>query len=252
MMRWTMGALALFALSGCPGFGDKTLAELEGISEGVTYHADIRPIVEQHCFPCHNDPPGFGAPNALATYDQASAFARRIEVRAVQEGTMPPGGGTMSDQEKALISAWVAAGAPEGIPGSEPDMAPEVDMAPDPDMGPVVDMDPNADQGPDMAPPPPPTWDDDVTPIMAGSCAFPGCHGGEMPSSNLDLTTYAGFTAGGFGGDLTGDGDPARSGLIDRLRARDGLPLMPQGGPMLDEADIVLIENWIAAGAPEN
>ena len=251
MMRWTMGGLALIALSGCPGFGDKTLAELEGIDDVVTYHAEIRPILEERCFPCHTDPPKFGAPNALANYQQALAFDQRIVVRAVQEGTMPPGGG-MTDEEKALISAWVAAGSPEGDPAAGPDMGVEVDMAPEPDMGPVVDMDPGADMRPDMGPPPPPTWDDDIQPIMDQSCAFPGCHGGGMPSSNLDLTGYAGFIAGGFGGDLTGEGDPARSGFVDRLRERDGLPLMPQGGPPLDEAVIVMIEDWIAAGFPEN
>ncbi len=249
MMRWTMGGLALLALSGCPGFGDKTLAELEGISDDVTYHADIRPILEARCFPCHTDPPKFGAPNPIANYDQAFGTSQRILVRAVQEGTMPPGGG-VTGEEKALIEAWVSAGAPEGDPAAGPDMAIEPDMA-EPDAGPDdlgVDMDPSVD----MAPPAPPTWDDDVRPVMDMSCAFPGCHGGGMPSSNLDLTTYAGFIAGGFGGDLTGEGDPARSGFVDRLRARDGLPLMPQGGPSLDEDIIVMIETWIAAGFPEN
>lgn len=165
---------------------------------------------------------------------------------------MPPGGG-MPDGEKALISAWVSAGAPEGDlivqdEGIEPDAAP--------DMGPVQDMDLRMDAGPDggeadMAPPPPPTWDDDVSPVMADNCAFPGCHGGGMPSSDLDLTTYAGYEQGGFSGDLTGGGDPAASMMIDRLRARGGLPLMPQGGPSLDEDTIQMIETWIAAGSPE-
>lgn len=251
MMRWTMGALALLALSGCPGFGDKTAAELAGITDEVTYHADIRPILETHCTSCHGAPPRFGAPNSLVEYAQARGLANRIQVRAVQEGSMPPGGG-LSDAEKGLIDAWISGGLAEGVAGVELDMAPEPDMAPEVDMGPVVDMDPNADMGPDMAPPPPPTWDGDIVPIMEANCAFPGCHGGGMPASNLDLTSYAGFTAGGFGGDLTGGGDPTRSGLIDRLRARDGLPLMPQGGPALDDADIELCEAWIAAGAPEN
>ncbi len=250
MLRWMMASVALLALSGCPGFGDKTLAELEGIGGDVTYHADIRPIIEARCFPCHTDPAKFGAPNPLANYEQAAAFANRMDIRVVQEGTMPPGGGVL-DEEKALISAWVQAGAPEGtaLDMGPPDLGPDMAPDPEPDMGPEVDMDPEA---PDMAPPPPPTWDDDVQPVMDASCAFPGCHGGAMPQSNLDLTTYAGFLAGGFGGDLTGDGDPARSGLVDRLRARDGLPLMPQGGPPLDEPVIEMIEAWIAAGAPEN
>lgn len=254
MMRWTMATLALLALSGCPGFGDKTLAELEGVGGDVTYHADIRPIIEARCFPCHTSPPKFGAPNPLDSYDLAVTFANRIHARAVLEGTMPPGGG-VSDAEKARIAAWIQAGTPEGtVPedmGVEPDVAVDMTPDPEPDMGPEVDMDPEA---PDMAPPPPPppTWDDDVSPVMDANCAFPGCHGGGAPQSNLDLTTYDGYIQGGFGGDLTGGGDPARSGLVDRLRARDGLPLMPQNGTMLDEPVIEMIEEWIAAGSPEN
>lgn len=257
MLRWTTLVAALALLSGCPGFGDKTLAELEGIGDTpVTYNADIRPILEARCVTCHSDPPRFGAPNALTTYATASAFAQRIFVRVVQEGTMPPGGG-VPESEQALIEVWVQSGAPEGE-ADAPDLGPDLDAGPDPepdmqpgrDQGPVVDMDPNADAAPDMMAPPP-TWNDDVAPVMDQNCAFPGCHGGANPQSNLDLSTYAGYLAGGFGGDLTGGGDPAQSGLVDRLRARDGLPLMPQGGPMLPEETIQMIEAWIAAGSPE-
>lgn len=257
--RWLCAGLMLTGLAGCPGFGDQTLAELEGV-EGVTYEGEIKALIEARCFPCHTAPPKFGAPNSLDGYDDAAAFAARMQARAVDEASMPPGA-PLPDEDKALISAWVAAGAPQGTPGQDmdaPDLGPG-DMAPGDmtplDMGPMRDMDPDADQGPDGGPmpdigAPPPTWNDDVQPIMAMWCAFPGCHGGS-PSAQLDLSTYAGFVEGGISGDLTGGGDPDDSLFMDRLRARNGFPVMPQGGPMLSDPELQLIEAWITAGHPE-
>lgn len=52
-------------------------------------------------------------------------------------------------------------------------------------------------------------------------------------------------------------GDPAASALIKALRGLapfDGsrFPRMPTGGPYVNEADIVFIEQWIRDGAPAN
>lgn len=256
--RWLIAGLMLTGLAGCPGFGDQTLAELEGV-EGVTYEGEIRGLIEARCFPCHTNPPKFGAPNSLAGFEDAAALASRMQARAVDEATMPPGS-PLPDEDKALIAAWVAAGAPQGTPGQDMDLldAGPVDMAPR-DQGPMLDMDPAGDLGPevdggpmpDMGPPPP-TWNDDVQPIMNQNCAFAGCHGGGAPSAQLDLSSYADFEDGGISGDLTGGGDPADSLLIDRLRARNGFPIMPQGSrDGLPEDQIQLIEAWIAAGHPE-
>ena len=113
MFRWKLLVTLALSLPGCPGFGDKTLAELEGITEVPTYEADIKPILATYCTGCHADPPAAGAPQPLITYDQAVADAERIRVRSVQLGDMPPGGG-MADNDRALLEAWVLNGAPEG------------------------------------------------------------------------------------------------------------------------------------------
>lgn len=250
LLRWLLTVTAVTSFTGCPGFGDQTLAEIEGIDETVTYEGEIATLIERRCLVCHRDPPVAGAPNSLATYEDAARFAPRMKARAVDEGTMPPGA-PLPDDERALIAAWVAAGAPRGTP--MPDMA-MPDSGPDRDLGPDMepaDLGPDTDLGPDPDLGPPPTWNDDIAPLIVQNCAIQVCHGGATPFGDLDLSTYAGFERGGFSGDLTGGGDPADSLLIDRLRARDGFPVMPQGGPMLPDATIRTFEAWIAAGHPE-
>ena len=39
---------------------------------------------------------------------------------------------------------------------------------------------------------------------MEARCSFAGCHGGNVPSAQLDLTTYEGYLAGGVSGNITG------------------------------------------------
>lgn len=249
-LRAALAATLIVGVTGCPGFGDKTLAELEGIDDAVTYEGEIAALLEQRCTVCHRDPPIAGAPNSLATYEDAVTWAARIKARVVDEGTMPPGA-PLPDSERALLAAWISAGTPRGTPpadmGAVVDLGP--DMAPPADMGP--DMDPGADLGPEPDLGPPPTWAGDIAPVIVQSCAVQVCHGGATPFGGLDLSTYQGFLDGGVSGDLTGGGDPRDSLLIDRLRARDGFPVMPQGGPMLPEETLRLFEAWIAAGHPE-
>lgn len=251
MLRWLLAGVAVFFCTACPGFGDKTLEDLVGGGdEPVTYEGHVKDILARHCWSCHGVNRCCGAPYSFADFTSASSVAERIVQRASVEGTMPPGGGAVTDEEKLRLQQWLAAGTPEGMAvgdqGPAPDMAPPVDMAIPPDEGPPTDGD-----APDMPPPAAPTWDEDIVPIVTMNCAFPGCHA-QPASGGLDLTRYAGFQAGGVSGDLTGGDDPDQSYLIDRLRARRGFSVMPQGGPMLAEDLLQTFEAWIAAGSPEN
>ena len=110
--------LATLALTGCPGFGDKTLAELSDLQDEITYEAHIKPILAAKCTTCHSDPPVAGAPNAFVTYETAKAAGDRIRVRAVIEKNMPLGA-PLPDDEIALIDTWVQSGMPRGTPPSE-------------------------------------------------------------------------------------------------------------------------------------
>ncbi len=236
MRRWLLAPLLLLGVTACPGFGDQTLAEIEGV-EGATFEQDVKFVLQAYCWRCHGQPASNGAPNSLVTYDQAVAQSERILVRAVQLRTMPPDGAKPTDAERAILEAWVSTGTPRGTPtGPEADLGAVPDAGPEPDAGAI---------------PARPTWNAHVQPVVMTNCAFAGCHGGAAPKANLDMTTYAGFSAGGDSGDLKGGGDPAASLIIDRLRARNGWTVMPDGGPALPEHTIQLVEAWIAAGAPE-
>ena len=94
-----------------------------------------------------------------------------------------------------------------------------------------------------------------VQPIFTASC---GCHGGAQPAQSLSLAEGSAFAAlvgvdsVGLPGTLrVQPGDPAASFLAQKLG-----PNPPQGARMpvggsLSAAQIDLISQWIAAGAPE-
>lgn len=111
-------SLVLVALSGC--------SDEKGIGE-VTWHQQIAPLVVPKCGGCHR-PDGI-APFAVDTYEAAKPFAD-LMAGAVESNQMPPFLAQeteectpprpwahdlrWSDDEKALLRAWVDQGAKEG------------------------------------------------------------------------------------------------------------------------------------------
>jgi hypothetical protein len=94
----------------------------------VTFNRDIAPILERSCMQCHRI--GGAAPMRLTNYQEVRRYARRIrEKTAIRDrmGAMPPWyvekdigiqqykqDPSLSDQDLALIQAWVDNGTPEG------------------------------------------------------------------------------------------------------------------------------------------
>ncbi|HKE15920.1 MAG TPA: hypothetical protein VKB80_13680, partial [Kofleriaceae bacterium] len=97
----------------------------------VTWNKDIAPLVAERCGSCHRE--GGIGPFSVETYDAAAPFAP-LMVKRVEAGEMPPWDAVstddceprfawrddprLSDDEQALLGAWVDAGAPEGDPAS--------------------------------------------------------------------------------------------------------------------------------------
>src|SRR2546425_3574526 len=79
----------------------------------------VRSVINQRCLPCHSqyqtDRTLGPAPGGV-TFDTPESIARlaeRIRVRAVETKTMPLANKTgMTDDERALLGRWIAAGAP--------------------------------------------------------------------------------------------------------------------------------------------
>ena len=101
----------------------------------VTFTKDIVPIFQRSCQVCHRQ--GEMAPMSLVTYQEVRPWARSIRNRVVNR-EMPPwhidknigiqkfkDDPSLSDEEIAMVAAWVDNGAPRGNPA---DMPPPVDF----------------------------------------------------------------------------------------------------------------------------
>ena len=87
-----------------------------------------------------------------------------------------------------------------------------------------------------------------IKPILTRHCVR--CHGPDRQKSALRLDTAASVLEGGNRGPSV---TPARSGeslLVDAVRGRRDIPVMPPEGDRLTENEIAAIERWIDAGAP--
>lgn len=106
-----------------PDGGGTTPPETRAPAPTLTYHKDVRGILEKSCLGCHKE--GSIGPFPLATYQDV--YSARIAVKAsVASGNMPPWPAdekscrpylhsmALSDKEKETITKWIDEGAPEG------------------------------------------------------------------------------------------------------------------------------------------
>ncbi len=90
----------------------------------------------------------------------------------------------------------------------------------------------------------------DILPVFATSCATSGCHSGSTPSGNLNLENtkaYAQLAKKGSGYLIPSN--PTASVLYSQLISVSQ-PMPPTG--KLSSCNIQLIENWISQGAKNN
>jgi len=94
-----------------------------------------------------------------------------------------------------------------------------------------------------------PSYYRDVRPILNRNCT--SCHQPAVKSSGLDLTTYAGFQAGGKRGLAFVSGSPEES-LAVKFITGAMKPSMPLSAPSLPSGDIDAIRDWIKSGAKDD
>ena len=95
-------------------------ARVSGVTaDSVPSFAAVRLVIAQRCQPCHSQfqsDRSFGPAPGGVTFDTPESIVRlaeRIRVRAVDTKTMPVANKTgMTDEERALLARWIAAGAP--------------------------------------------------------------------------------------------------------------------------------------------
>lgn len=83
------------------------------------------------------------------------------------------------------------------------------------------------------------TYSGTISGIMETNCV--GCHSAGNTSGGVDLSTYAGVNAVALDGRLAGT-----------VTHAPGYVPMPMGAPQLSDCNIAQIQNWVAAGAPNN
>jgi uncharacterized membrane protein len=88
------------------------------VPTGPVAFVDVQHVVQQRCLPCHSDKPTDDvwrlAPNGVKfdTPQQLQGYAARIQVRAVEQKTMPLQNKTcMTQGERDLLARWVGQGA---------------------------------------------------------------------------------------------------------------------------------------------
>ncbi len=114
------------------------------VDSDVTYSKQIARIMNANCVFCHRE--GQIAPFTLTSYDDVAGWASMIE-EVVELQRMPPwhaneqfghfkNDARLNDEDKALISKWVANGAPQGDPKDlpEPPKFAEGWMIPEPEQ----------------------------------------------------------------------------------------------------------------------
>ena len=134
MIQRSVPVVAVLAalLAGAPA---AAAAQAEAGGAEVTFTKDIVPVLQRSCQVCHRQ--GEMAPMSLVTYQEVRPWARSIKNRVVNR-EMPPwhidknigiqnfkDDPSLSDEEIAMVAAWVDNGAPLGDPA---DMPPPVDF----------------------------------------------------------------------------------------------------------------------------
>jgi mono/diheme cytochrome c family protein len=212
-----------------------------GVGAQPITHDQVAPVFSARCVMCHSGP---AAPRGLRldSYDgilkggtngtiarpgdpAGSELLRRI--KGDSQPRMPMTGPPwLTDAETNLISGWISAGMPRG---SGSTTAPAAPARPKP--GEAVTY-------------------AHVAPIFARRCAKCHTENGLMGPApeGYRLTSYE-ATLSPADRLRVVPGQPLASELVRRIRAWARPPMPFDGPPFLDEADIRLIEDWVAQGA---
>jgi mono/diheme cytochrome c family protein len=247
--RHVLAPLLVLVAAGAPAWAQPT----PGATPDPT---EVRALFDAHCVLCHgDDAPTLGLDlssleGALAGSDRGPVIVPGdpdvselvLRVRGDRQPRMPlTGPPWLSDDQIALLTAWVAGGAPVEVP-------PASAGAPTPSEEAVAPTPPAA--GPPMPDAASGSFAD-VDRILSSRCAY--CHtaGGAMGPApeGLVLTTHEARLAGGDRVVIV-PGLPLASELYRRVIGL-GVPRMPfDGPPWLDDADVASLRQWIEDGAP--
>ena len=93
------------------------------------------------------------------------------------------------------------------------------------------------------------TYDEHILPLFKNSCL--NCHNPDKKKAGLDLSTYQAMLQGSENGKVLESGNPAGSLLFKCVKQIEE-PKMPPKGDKLNDAELALVEKWIAGQLLEN
>jgi hypothetical protein len=244
-LRW-LCSLAV-GLAAVPAAGQAPPGQAQAAGRGTSFTRQVAPILSRKCGGCHiaGNKGNFQMPSHAALL--ASGFVQRGNPSAsrllevILSGDMPRGGDRVGADVVAVLTKWIAAGAP--FDGPDPTASIEAlarAAAPPPPVPPPAK--PVAVRAGEVA------FSTDIAPILIAQCVT--CHDDRDPDANLRMTTLDGLLAGGRSKSPVLVGKGAESLLVRKLRGRgiDGQRMPLNKNPLPDDA-IALIERWIDEGA---
>jgi len=227
----------------------------------ISFVKDVAPILNSKCVGCHNvdDPKGrlnlstisamkqggqTRVPLVVAKNPNASLlFARMVSPNPAQR--MPKGGEALSDAELAKIGKWIVQGATFEGAAEDVTLAElggnrvgNGNVPKKIDNSPVVI---NKATGSEKI-----SFTKQIAPSLVNLCI--GCHGGNNPRANLNLTTFEGIMRGGESGRVIVPGNLDASRLWQLVGAGEQ-PRMPQGQLRITRKFHADLREWILEGA---
>src|SRR3954469_3024454 len=92
------------------------------------------------------------------------------------------------------------------------------------------------------------TYTDHVLPILRDNCV--ACHNQDKSRGGLVVNNYTSLMQGGSSGEVVKPGDPDNSKMV-QVVSHKVEPFMPPKSPMIPQASINTIRQWIQNGALE-
>ena len=194
------------------------------------FESDVAPILVAKCGKCHSSKVQKGSLDLSSMHglrrggeSGESAIAESVDDSLlwimIDGGDMPPEGQPpLSDDERSLIRAWLAAGAKSNAP---------------------VDVEEKK------------LNQHDVLPIVLLRCTT--CHGARIKQGGVDLRTPASMQKGGKNGPALIPGDPDASLMMQRIESEACPPrdlLLKFFVKRPPASEVKVLGDWIAAGAP--
>lgn len=257
--RALVAAPLLLLVAGCVQAGDRALFQtVSGADAGgdattgpcdhpVDFATEVAPILESSCAlaGCHGGPAG----QADLVLEPDVAHANLVGVAASNSSKVrvEPG-----DPDASFLADRILATNGASI------MPPIGDPLPQDQIDTVLCW---IEQGAEQAAADPcegVTFEKDVEPVFASTCALSNCHKGPDGTLGLVLDPGAAYDNIVDKPALTSDklliapGDVNGSYILDRLQAINGATIMPPVGDPVPAASIEAIKCWVAAGAPKD